>query len=51
MAIDPKVEIEKALRKRSASAPEHADADRLERPKQASHGDFSRTRAAARKSS
>ena len=43
MAGDPKVEIEKALRKALGEiAPEHADFPFVfERPKQASHGDFS----------
>ena len=43
MAGDPKVEIEKALRKALGEiAPGHADFPFVfERPKQASHGDFS----------
>src|SRR3954470_21790709 len=43
MAGDPKVEIEKALREALGQiAPEHADFPFVfERPKQASHGDFS----------
>jgi arginyl-tRNA synthetase len=43
MAADPKVQIERALRKAlHAVAPEHAGAPIvLERPKQAGHGDFS----------
>jgi arginyl-tRNA synthetase len=43
MATDPKIEIEKALRKAlQAEAPQFADTPIvLERPKQAGHGDFS----------